>query len=256
LIVVDNGSEDGSRQFAIDEADIAVLHDDNPGFAVGMNAGLARASGDYIAFINNDTQFPEQWSEQILATAGSSQDMGIVLPAVTKAGNPVSVREHPGESIQRLIPFAEFPSGVVYVMRRQLIESLGGWNQAYVQASAEDLDLAFTVWAHGLNIFLDERVLVEHESQASVRHLEGRKALYRQNLEQFLDTWEDPTQHRRLLDTIDDEAFVHNLERAQTAAIWIRRTLEARDDANDLKLELLALSEVQTPARRWFRSRS
>lgn len=256
LIVVDNGSHDGTSQLAIDVADVAVLNQGNLGFAAGMNAGLATASGDYVAFINNDTRFPEHWAARILETFESHPSAGIVLPAVTKAGNPVSVRETPGDSIVQLVPFAEFPSGVVYVLRRVIIQSLGGWNESYQQASAEDLDLAFTVWAHGLDVVLDERVLIEHESQASVRYLAGRKALYRRNLDQFLDTWQDPEHHRRLLGAIDDEAFNHNLERAQTAVIWIRRMLEARDTANDLKQELRALTDDPKPARRWLRSRS
>ncbi len=177
-------------------------------------------------------------------------------PAVTKAGNPVSVRDTPGNSIIRLVPFAEFPSGVVYVLKREIIQSLGGWNESYQQASAEDLDLAFTVWAHGLDVLIDERVLVHHKSQTSVRQLEDRKGLYRRNLEQFLDTWEEPAHHRRLLDTIDDETFEHNLERGQTAVIWIRRMLEARDATSDLKEELRALSADPKPARLWLRSRS
>lgn len=256
LILVDNGSTDGTPEFARQAADTAVLNEENLGFAAGMNAGLAKASGKHVAFINNDTSFPRSWDSYIVEALESNPNAGIVLPAVTKAGNPVSVRESPGNSRLSLVPFAEFPSGVVYVMRRDLIDSLGGWNEDYQQASSEDLDLAFTVWAHGLDVVLDERVLVEHESQASVRHLEDRKTLYRQNLEQFLEAWEDPKNHRRLLNTVDDAAFNRNLERAQTAVIWIRRMLEARDEANDLREKLREQTGKPESKPRWFRSRS
>lgn len=259
LIVVDNGSSDGTAEFAEKSADIAVVNAENLGFAKGMNEGLARAGGASVAFVNNDTLFPELWASRLVETLTSNPMAGIVLPAVTKAGNPVSVRNAPGDSVVRLVPFAEFPSGVVYVMPRPLIESLGGWNTRYPIASAEDLDLAFTVWAHGYDILVDERVLVEHEAQASVRQIEDRKALYRRNLELFLDAWSDPADNSPRVADVDSEEFGRNLERAQTAVIWIERMLDARDEANALREELARLrsgSSASEGRRAWFRSRS
>lgn len=256
LIVVDNGSEDGGADLAKRMADIAVLNDSNLGFAAGMNSGLDRASGRYIAFINNDTEFPPGWASNILETLESDDRVGIALPAVTAAGNPVTVRQHPGTERVVLTPFAEFPSGVVYVMPAHVIRQLGGWNEDYPIASAEDLDLAFTVWAHGLDIVVDERVLVVHESQASVVNLPDRKALYQANLERFLERWESaPFDGRPLLDTVDETQIRHNQERARTAVAWIRRMLAAREEAHDLRRRLREMTSEPTK-RAWFRSRS
>ena len=169
LIIVDNGSTDGSSRFTLEASDHAVLNNVNLGFAAGMNTGLGVATGEYVAFINNDTTFPPRWASRIIETFDSHQNAGIVTPAVTKAGNPVTVRSDPGNEQVVLTPFGEFPSGVVYVMPTDLITALGGWNEGFKTASAEDLDLVFTVWAHGFDVVLDERVLVDHRSQASVR---------------------------------------------------------------------------------------
>jgi GT2 family glycosyltransferase len=256
LIVVDNGSTDGSREFARDVADFAVTNADNLGFAAGMNSGLRVASGRYVAFINNDTRFPSAWASQVLETFEIHEDVGIVAPAVTAAGNPVTVRDAPGRDRIALTPFGELPSGVVYVMPTELINGLGGWNEDYQTASAEDLDLAFTVWAHGYSIVLDERVLIEHESQASVRKLPDPKALYRENLEQFLDRWEStPLGSTPLVGSIDPETFKANQERALTAVIWIRRMLEARDEARELAARLESGSKPKK-RRYWLITRS
>ncbi|HEX6220176.1 MAG TPA: glycosyltransferase family 2 protein [Acidimicrobiia bacterium] len=256
LIVVDNGSTDGSREFGRDVSDKAVTHTENLGFAAGMNSGLRVASGSYVAFINNDTTFPPAWASQVLETFESHEDVGIVAPAVTAAGNPVTVRETPGQDRIVLTPFGELPSGVVYVMPTGLIKGLGGWNEDYKTASAEDLDLAFTVWAHGYSIVVDERVLIQHESQASVRKLPDRKALYRENLEQFLDRWESiPLGSTPLVGSIDPETFKANQERARTAVIWIRRMLEAREQARDLAARLESGSKPKK-RRYWLISRS
>lgn len=256
LIIVDNGSTDGSDEFATAAADVAILNDSNLGFAAGMNTGLRVARGAYTAFINNDTVFPHGWASPVIETFESHQRAGIVLPAVTAAGNPVGVRERTGSERVVLTPFGEFPSGVVYVMPTGLIEALGGWNEEYQVASAEDLDLAFTVWAHGLDVVLDERVLVEHVSQASVRKLADRKALYHQNLQQFLDRWESiPLGDEPLIETVDAEHLLMNQERARTAIMWIRRMLAARQEAADLAAQLDAVSPAK-PRRGLFRPRS
>jgi hypothetical protein len=98
--------------------------------------------------------------------------------------------------------------------------------------------------------------LIEHESQASVRKLPDRKALYRENLEQFLDRWEStPLGSTPLVDSIGPETFKANQEHARTAVIWIRRMLEAREEARDSAARLESDSKPKK-RRYWLISRS
>ena len=250
LIMVDNGSTDGTADFVTAEADIAVLNHTNLGFAPGMNAGLKAASGEVTVFVNNDTEFSKGWDRHLVEDFSTHPRAGVVLPAVTAAGNPVSVRSTPGDTVERLLPFGEFPSGVVYLVRTELMRQLGGWNEAFQGASAEDLDLVFAMWAHGLDVILDTRVLVEHVSQASMRERPDLSALYQRNLELFLDRWESGPDGP-ILDTVTPEEYGRNLERAKTAVVWIRRMIAARQEAATLPNE-------PEPARKKgrFRSRS
>jgi glycosyltransferase involved in cell wall biosynthesis len=249
LIVVDNGSTDGTTEFAQSHADKAVLNPDNLGFAAGMNSGLDVVDGEFVVFANNDTVFPGAWDLPLLADFDDHGEAGIVFPAVTAAGNPVSVRTEPGSSVEVMLPFGEFPSGVVYAVRSEQMRSLGGWNEEYKGASAEDLDLVFTMWAHDLDVILDTRVLVEHASQASMRNVKGLGALYRKNFDQFLDRWEAGPPGP-LLDHVSAERYQDNLDRARTAVRWIRRMIEARDEASELRKHM-----EQPDRRRLFRSK-
>jgi hypothetical protein len=112
------------------------------------------------------------------------------------------------------------------------------------------LDLVFAMWAHGLDVILDTRVLVEHVSQASMRERPDLSALYQRNLELFLDRWESGPDGP-ILDTVTPEEYGRNLERAKTAVVWIRRMIAARQEAATLPNE-------PEPARKKgrFRSRS
>jgi len=83
-----------------------------------------------------------------------------------------------------------------------------------------------------------------------MRQVPGLAALYRKNLEAFLDRW-DAGPDGPLLETIGRDDYLRNLARARTAVAWIRRMLVARDEAAVLREELETASH-----RTWFRSRS
>jgi GT2 family glycosyltransferase/glycosyltransferase involved in cell wall biosynthesis len=63
LIVVDNDSGDGSAEqiaAAVPEA-VLVRAGSNTGFAGGCNLGVAHATGEYVAFLNNDARPDDRW---------------------------------------------------------------------------------------------------------------------------------------------------------------------------------------------------
>ena len=244
LIVVDNGSEQATARRAAELADVSVLNPENLGFARGMNAGLSVATGSFVAFINNDTEFPATWASRVLENFEAGR-AGIVAPAVTAAGNRVTVRQSPGRSAVILIPFGELPSGVVYVMRTDVIRQLGGWNETYPIATGEDLDLCFTVWANGLDFVLDERVLVRHESEATrAEKLADRPNLWRENLDLFLDKWTSHSPDVPRLPDCPPAQFARNLAHSRGAATWLRRYIEVRDEADGLRTTLRQSSSV------------
>lgn len=228
LIVVDNGSDDPTPAWIESIADTPVLNPANLGFAAGMNSGLAVATGEFVAFVNNDTVFPAQWASRLIDTFGANPDAGIVLPAVTAAGNPFSVRNEPGDKTVTAVPFRELPSGVVYLARTKDMRQLGGWDERYRLASREDIDLLFMMWANCRTVVLDERVLVEHVSSATVKgQLEDQKQLWRENWDRFVDKWTEGADIS-LLDDVDETERTIRLREAQTAAFWMKRWMEER----------------------------
>ncbi len=253
LIIVDNGSDPATVDYVHQAADVAVCHDTNLGFGPGMNSGLAVAGGSLVAFINNDTVFPPGWTAPVLSNFENA-GVGLVVPAVTAAGNPVSVRTTPGREAITLVPFTEIPSGVVYLMRTDVAQALGGFDQRYEVASAEDLDLLFTVWANGLDVVLDERALIEHESQATVAsQLSNRGALYRRNLDVFLDRWSSDVPDPALLPDVDRDLVGGRLREARVAAVWLRRLVYER---RKLRQDIAELERARRPTGwRGLRSR-
>ncbi len=230
LVIVDNGSHWEAANYARVAADRAVLNDANLGFARGMNQGLAAARGRFVAFCNNDTLLPPGWASRLVETARAHDRAAIVVPALTAARNQVNVRTEPGTGVQTLDPFSAPPAAVVYVMRPELLEKLGGWSEVYEIASGEDVDLCFKVWVNDLDIVYDERVLVEHVGKGSASRLDDWQALWARNRRLFLDIWQgDGDAGIPRLATCTPDVFARNRAISRSVAGWMDRYFSMRD---------------------------
>ena len=236
LIIVDNGSGWDARSYAQQAADRFLGNVTNLGFGVGMNQGLSEARGEWVALVNNDTVLPEGWASTLLDAAGTTDAAGIVCPAVTAAGNPRSIRTEPGDLVETLFPFERTPSAVLWLMPTATARALGGFGEEYPIASAEDLDLAYKVWTNGLDILLDQRVLIDHVGHGtSDVKLDDRRRLWAANRERFLDKWEDIGSEIPRIGLLDETSFNRSRAAAAGAAANLRREFELRDRANHHK---------------------
>ena len=85
VIVVDNGSSDGSVQVVKEDfpwADVIALNK-NYGFSIGNNKGIAHAlkkyNPQYILLLNNDTEIVQNdWLSEMVAVAESEVNVGVV----------------------------------------------------------------------------------------------------------------------------------------------------------------------------------
>ncbi len=251
LVVVDNGSEWEAANYAAAAADRAVLNPENLGFAKGMNQGLAAATGEYVAFCNNDTVLPEGWASRLLETARANDRAAIVLPAFTAARHEGFVRTAPGTAVETLPPFSAPPPAIVYVMPAARVRELGAWGEEYEIASGEDLDLCFKAWTNDLDIVFDTRVLVEHEGKGSASRLDDWEGLWTANRERFLDKWSGDGDVP-YLGTCDEARFARNREVARAAAGWMRQYFRSRDALLRRRLRLPHVRAARLARRSWL----
>src|SRR5271169_1583932 len=92
VIVVDNGSSDGSVQEAGRAGAEVIGLPRNLGFATAVNRGIEAAAGvDWVAVLNNDVTLAPEWLERLL---GATDDIGSEASLGTgrRPGGPL----HPG----------------------------------------------------------------------------------------------------------------------------------------------------------------
>jgi len=84
LIVIDNDSGDDSVERIRGAVPSAIVIDAgaNTGFAGGCNLGVARATGEYVGFINNDARPHAQWVSAAVAAFQAEPSVGSVASKV------------------------------------------------------------------------------------------------------------------------------------------------------------------------------
>jgi GT2 family glycosyltransferase len=203
-IVVANGTSLGALHPVQHRDDVVLLRSRvNRGFAGGCNWGAEHARGEYLVFLNDDTEVTPHWIEYLLATA-SRQRVGAVGSRVLQGDGSVqetgSVLWHDGSAhgVGRGLPpgsrafgavrDVDFVSGCALAVRRAAWESVGGMDEAYFPAYYEDVDLCMRLRDAGFRVVVDPRAVVRHAESAS-SDPDYRRFLHLRNRATFMSRW-------------------------------------------------------------------
>lgn len=202
IILVDDGSTDGTREFLRELAPpcVVLLNERNLGYAAANNRAARIAHGELLVLLNNDLVLTPGWLEPLLAAVAQVPRPGIIgniqLNAATGAvdhagmvfrdgGYPV---HHRGElrELQAAGEFVEFPAvtAACCLLRRDWFLRAGGFDEGYVNGF-EDTDLGLRAREDGLRNFVATRSVVRHHISSSP----GRGAHEFRNAGRFLARW-------------------------------------------------------------------
>ena len=180
VIVVDNGSEDGSAEAAERAGARVIRLERNQGFAAAVNRGVEICGNEWAAVVNNDVEPREDWLERLLegARAGDAWfATGKLLRADDSAtidgawdeiarsgcaercgsGLPDGPRWNTGRSI-RFAPFT------AVLCRRRLFQEVGGLDERF-ESYLEDVDFGLRCALRGLGgVYVPEAVARHHGS--------------------------------------------------------------------------------------------
>lgn len=227
VIVVDDGSSDLSANLLPQVAGIRYLRNpENQGYLLSCNHALTYARGEFIHFLNNDTQVQAGWLDALMDRMVQSPEAAVVgsmllFPDGTlqEAGAMLVPSRDPdwgrlrGELIGlKLSPLhpdyahareVEYCSGASLLVRRQLLDSLGGLDARFAPAYFEDADLAYAARAAGWRVYVEPRSKVVHHLSASTQAQPDHKLkLVRRNAERFLEKWQAAWRVQRRIRTI------------------------------------------------------
>jgi O-antigen biosynthesis protein len=171
-IVVCDGSTDRSAAIAREHGAV-VVETDHLGLSNARNAGLARASGEIVAFLDDDAYPDADWLHHIAAGLRDPRYVGVGGPNIPPEDeSPVAgcVAAAPGGPIHVLISDreAEHLPGCNMAFRRSALEAIGGFDERF-RTAGDDVDVCWRLQKAGRTLGFSAGAVVMHRRRDSVR---------------------------------------------------------------------------------------
>ncbi|MEN5035221.1 glycosyltransferase family 2 protein [Pseudomonas sp. TWI929] len=204
VIVVDNGSTDGS-DFGLEQEGVSVLRTGaNLGFARACNLGAAEGRSPFVLFLNPDAAVYSGTLDYVLSFMRDSrnakvgvcgvqleEESGHIARSCTRLPTTASFVTH-ALGLDRFVPrlgffMAEWAHdadrsvdhviGAFYLIRRELFDQLGGFDERFF-VYLEDLDLSKRVKDEGYSIEYLTEVKAFHKGGGTSDQVKARRLFY------------------------------------------------------------------------------
>jgi GT2 family glycosyltransferase len=259
VIVVDDASGDDTPRVLPGIAGLRYQRNAaNLGFVDTCNAGAASARGEFLVFLNNDTEVQPGWLDALLSTFEDFPDTGLagsmlVYPdgRLQEAGGIVFADgsawnygrfADPAHPAFGFVREADYCSGAALAIPRALFATLGGFDTLFRPGYYEDTDLAMRVRAQGRAVrYQPASVVVHHEGlSAGTDTARGMKAAQVVNRERFAQRWHDVLQARHATPPSGDEDVASLAGRGRPRVLVIDANVPTpRRDAGSVRMRAL-----------------
>lgn len=175
----------------------------NQGFGASANRGAQSADGQYLVFLNNDTEVQPGWLARLRETFHRFPEAGLVGVRLVypdgrlqEAGGCIfpdgsaancGRGGDPEAPPYRYVREVDYCSAACIMVPRLLFQSIGGFDSAYGPAYYEDTDLAFKIRQAGRAVYYQPHSLVLHHEGVSA----GRDPADASSIKRFQDVNRD-----------------------------------------------------------------
>ena len=197
LIIVDNGSTDGTVEFLqkLEGDNLKVIYNsENLGFSKGCNQGIQAAQGEVIGLLNNDILFSSDWIKYILEILEKEPEAGFVSLKCIEA------YEYSRRKFDKKIK--QIPSEVSYFpcinpcfacvfARKSLFDSIGLFDENFTPAYFEDDDMSWRAIFAGFKNFKTDNVYFYHLGSVTGKTLNNLSQIFEKNKKYFFEKYAD-----------------------------------------------------------------
>jgi GT2 family glycosyltransferase len=215
-IVVNDYSTDSTQSILEHVEGIRLINNaKNVGFIQSSNAGAHTAKGEYLYFLNNDTQVTQGWMDELLLTFqrfpgtglvgsklvypdGTLQEAGGIIWQDGSAWN--FGRNQDAElPIYNYAREVDYCSGASIMVPTALFRELEGFDEHYLPAYCEDSDLALKIRDKGYRvIYQPASVIIHFEGISSgIDTSSGVKSYQVKNMKKVYEKWKHRLSHHQ-----------------------------------------------------------
>lgn len=213
ILVVDDCSPDNSLEILKNVQGVRLLRNEkNNGFIRSCNRAAEIAHGEYICFLNNDTQVATGWLDELVRTFqefpgtglvgskliypdGRLQEAGSIIWRDGAATN-FGYRQNPSLPVYNYAREVDYCSGASILIPRKIFNDLGRFDEIYTPAYCEDSDLALKIREAGYRIIYQPlSMIIHYQGITSGKTTKaGVKAYQIGNLEKLYSRWNNRLQ--------------------------------------------------------------
>ena len=272
VIVVDNGSSDGSPEFLHETfPSVRVLGlSENRGFGGGSNAGVEAARNNVVILLNSDMRVAPNFLPLLLDAF--TDDRVFAVSCQIFFSDPARRREETGltegrwrrgllevghrtdDQITEAFPCFYGGGGSCAFDRAKFLE-LGGFDELYSPFYFEDADLGYLAWKRGWQVLYEPRSVVWHEHRGTIgRHFSDARIRAVVERNRLLLCWKNIHEPRRLMGHFWWAAMRGDVRGLWSAVGRLPMALRARRRARALA-EVSDTEAFRRPLGGYFRDR-
>ncbi|MBI2953626.1 MAG: glycosyltransferase [Chloroflexi bacterium] len=172
VIVVDDGSTDGLAAIA-GEYGFQVITTENQGLSNARNTGTLAASGEIVAFIDDDARPDPHWLTYLAATFLQTTHVGVGGPNIARPDDGFvanCVARAPGNPVHVLLSDqeAEHLPGCNMAFHKSALEMIGGFDPQF-RTAGDDVDVCWRLRERGWTLGFAPGAVVWHRRRDSLR---------------------------------------------------------------------------------------
>jgi GT2 family glycosyltransferase len=191
VVVVDNGSDDGSPEMVLREYGKSTIfrvqlirNPDNRGFCAANNQGFAASDSEFVALLNNDAEAEPDWLRKLVSAFDGRPDVGMAASKILvhedprridKAGHLIypdgqnrgrgsgELDEGQYDRVEEIL----WPDGCAAMYRRAMLDQVGGFDEDFF-AYADDAELGLRARIAGWKCLYIPQAVVRHHRGATL----------------------------------------------------------------------------------------
>ncbi len=173
VVLVDDGSNDNTREIAAEFPNVRYIHQSNHGLSHARNTGAHAATGEVLAYTDSDCMADVDWLYYLIGTLVSGEFAGVGGPNVpppAQGAVQAAVAAAPGGPSHVLLTdtIAEHIPGCNMAFYRWAFDHVGGFDVEY-HAAGDDVDFCWRLQQCGYLIGFSPAAIVWHYRRFTIR---------------------------------------------------------------------------------------
>jgi GT2 family glycosyltransferase len=203
IIVIDNASTDGSAKAAKDLGVKLIVNKENVGFAIANNQGTKLSKGEFLLFLNSDTEVKDNVLGEMVSWMkvnpkagistsalknrdGSIQATGGYFPTLPRVFSWMTIQDlplvdsfikpfHPhhsksffskGDNFYKEQKELDWVTGAFIMTKKEILDKAGGWDESFFMY-VEEVDLCYRIKKLGYQVWYLPKWNITHLGGAS-----------------------------------------------------------------------------------------